>query len=262
MYERIDEISIKHLLITLLMGVILLLLTNFNVFSALYSNVFLITKNFQESSFAFFYNAKIDAEFLVNISDIKEKNKELEKENLNLRNQLLKSNQEYADCKLIEKQSTFNVDFKTIPVNIIKYHNTGYVNLNKGQKYNIKVNDIGVIENYFIGFVVESYEDYSILKLYSTPNMKTPVQVLETGDKGLLSVQADGTMKVNGLLNNHEIKEGQKIITAGTDGIVPRGLLIGEIEEVESSISDITKTVVVKNDLKLNNLYSIFILSK
>ncbi len=134
----------------------------------------------------------------------------------------------------------------------------------------------GVVENMaimssqgLIGLIKQTSAQYSTVKLLTTSKEQAKVSVLVLADEQqeLHAVLEDydveqGYYTVR-LLDSHiTVRKGAKIITSGLGNIIPKGLLIGTVEEIDDSLSTVTAIIRVKPATNFSDLTYVLAISK
>ena len=176
------------------------------------------------------------------IDEIKAENEKLKKENADLRTQLV----DYYDT-LTENARLWkfydlkkeNPQYSLVPSMVLRRDaNDDFYSftLDKGTTSDISVNDPVVSENGLVGWVREV--DANTCKVVTILSPQTSVGAIDnkTHDTGVVSGNAkycDKNLTTMTKLNaNHKIKKGHIITTTGISGLYPKGLIIGEVEEI------------------------------
>ena len=113
------------------------------------------------------------------------------------------------------------------------------ITLNKGEKDGIKTDMAVISYEGLIGKVVEVNKNTSKVKLLTNENKDISVAINivledETTTAGILENYdaENGRYNVQVFDTNVEIEKGMKILTSGTGGVFPSGILVGEVEDV------------------------------
>lgn len=112
----------------------------------------------------------------------------------------------------------------------------GTLLVDKGKSDSVKLGQVAIFDNVFVGLVSSQGEYLLKLKTPSSPNFKIPV-VVKSPDlkgisaRGLLSFQG-GKIILDRVLPQEKITEGDLVLTAGTED-APSDLLIGKITKLE-----------------------------
>ncbi len=199
------------------------------------------------------------------ISQIKEENEKLRKENAELRNQLVN----YYDTltentrlwKFYDLKKT-NPEYSLVPSVVLRRDaNSDFYSftLDKGSTSDISVNDPVVSQNGLIGWVSEV--DLNTCKVVTILSPQTSVGAIDnkTSDTGVVSGSAKycdkGLTTMSKLTTKHKVKAGDIITTTGIGGLYPKGLIIGEVTDVCYDTFNTSYYAVIKpyDDIKTIN---------
>lgn len=104
--------------------------------------------------------------------------------------------------------------------------------INKGSKDKVKVGMPVLYKDQVIGKIVRVDSFYSIVKTLYDPTFIIGVTIINTKDQGVIRGAYDH-MELAYLFSDHGIKEGDLVITSGTDENIPYGLKVGYISELK-----------------------------
>lgn len=132
--------------------------------------------------------------------------------------------------------------------------------INAGKNDGVKTGMVAVSDNLYLGKVSQVSEGMAKINLASLFEEKLPVKILPTvGERapaqGLLIGRGEGRMKVEQILAEEEVTQGDLVITNLEGG----SLLVGEIGEVAAVEGEVFKTAQVKRLFKPENLNTIFL---
>ena len=103
--------------------------------------------------------------------------------------------------------------------------------------------------NGLIGKIIEVGSNYSIVSLITgnSLNNRTSVSISDNNYYGILSGYdtCSGNLIVETVSKNSDIKIGDKVYTNGLGGIIPEGIYIGEVINIEKDNLDLS---IVLND--------------
>ncbi|MDU7242727.1 rod shape-determining protein MreC [Clostridium sp.] len=209
-------------------------------------------------------------DFFLNFSKIKEENKELTEENIDLENKLL----EYDKLKeendrlrevLNFKNSKNNYDY--LGCEIIGYSgesfSSGYV-IDKGENDGLKKDMIVISNKGLVGQVTSTGSNWAIVQSLINENIAVSVMVNSTREttgilKGYVTHSNQNLTKVTNLPIDSAIKEGDVIVTSGLGQIYPKEVRIGEVVSVETDEVKVMKTAIVKPFVDFNKLEELFV---
>lgn len=263
MYDNKAGLPTSTLIMGLVFSILMVLLFKIGVFDPIFPGFKNATESLQISNLAFFQKLEQDMNFFFNIDQVRKDNTSLKSENATLNDELTALKLKLQDYELISKQNQFNKEFVQEAVRITKFSdNQTEVYINKGLDNGIKVNDVAVLENNLLGIVTESSSNFAKVQLISNANSTVPVIIVETGSKGVAIGEKANTVEVKEIPNDKILQVNYAVVSAGTDGVVPYGLVLGKVTNVSSNPTAISQSVAIKSLVKFNDLNSIFILVK
>ncbi|MCI6693464.1 MULTISPECIES: rod shape-determining protein MreC [unclassified Clostridium] len=226
---------------------------------------------FQKVVYSISDKVKGTLDFFLNFSTVKGENKELTKENVELKNKLL----EYDKLKeendrlrevLNFKNSKDNYDY--IGTEIIGYSgesfSEGYI-IDKGENDGLKKDMVVISDKGLVGQVTSTGSNWAIVQSLLNENIAVSVMVNSTREttgilKGYVTRTNNGLTKVTNLPLDSEVKEGDVILTSGLGQIYPKEIRVGEVISVESDEIKVMKTAIVKPYVDFNKLEELFVI--
>lgn len=190
------------------------------------------------------------------MEDLRAENAALKEENAKLRQQLA----DYIDTKaenerlwqyydLKKKNSSYSI----VPANVIRRDtNDDFYSftLDIGSSDGVTVNAPVIGGSGLAGWVCQVDATTCKVKTILSPDTKATAQDKQSGDSGILSGTATLCDKnltaVGKLAENNTVKKGDMMVTAGTGGVYPAGLLIGEVQSIEFNRYDASRSAIVK----------------
>lgn len=209
-------------------------------------------------------------DFLLNFSEVKEENKELTKENIELENKLLEYN------KLKEENERFREVFKLteakdnytyVGTNIIGKSGGNFLNgyiIDKGENHGIIKDMVVISDKGLVGQVSSTGSNWSIVESLVSPNIAVSVMTDKIrGSVGILKGYKDkknnNIVEIENIPLDSTIKEGDVVMTSGLGEIYPKEVRIGEVISVETDNVKVMKTAKVKPYVDFDNLEELFI---
>lgn len=211
-------------------------------------------------------------DFFLNFSEVRDENKELKKENSELKSKLTenanleKENEELRSILDFKKQRD---NYNYIATNIIGYSGGGILDgfiVDKGKNDGIEKNMVVIAANGLVGQVSNAGSNWSIIQPIVNQNVKVSVKVESTSENtGILSGYIDKynnhLVKVTNLPLNSEVKEGDKIVTSGLGFLYPKEIIVGEVISVEEDKVNVMKSAIVQPAVDFNKLEELFIIA-
>jgi len=117
--------------------------------------------------------------------------------------------------------------------------------IDRGSAAGIDVDDAVVNANGLIGRVVLTTKDMSKVQLVTDNNSSVGVLIERTRRQGVLRGDGAGGAQLYDIPSLADVRPGDSIITAGIDGIYPKGIPVGVVVKAEKG-QDLFKTITVK----------------
>ncbi len=137
--------------------------------------------------------------------------------------------------------------------------------LNKGSSDGIEVNNAVIYSNYLIGVVTEVNPTSCVVRTVTDPSVNIASYEVRTGEIGYVSSSAEqslnGTCSLSGLDKSTSVSKGGIVCTSGTGGIFPKDLIIGTVETVEQSKTDLSAHAVLEPAVDSKDISSCFVIT-
>ena len=174
-----------------------------------------------------------------NYMDLKQENDRLRTENANARSRH-KSAYSPVESKLVRIQDSIYQQVyryqEARVVNSTFSKQQNFLTLNRGLKKGLAP-DMGVLgHNGVIGIVKQSSENYAVAMSILNTQLQFSVEIERTGHFGLYRWDTnDPTIaSVIDVAKHAPVQKGDQVITRGSGGVFPRGVVIGEVVDVIS----------------------------
>ena len=108
--------------------------------------------------------------------------------------------------------------------------------INRGAQDGLILGAPAVIQNSIVvGFVSQLFEETAVLQLLFSPQSTFPAEVIadEDSGKGLVQGRSYTSVEMITIPRDVEVKTGQQVVTATQEGLVPYGLVVGQIGETK-----------------------------
>lgn len=135
--------------------------------------------------------------------------------------------------------------------------------LDKGSDDGIKVGQTVLYKYNFIGEIKEVSPKKSKVLTGTDPDSKIAAYVANDSGKarGILSGQFGSEMLLDKILHHEPIQKGDLIYSEGTEGRIPRGLILGQVIEVLDRQNEVFKQAKAKAVFDVTNLDIVFIIT-
>lgn len=190
----------------------------------------------------------------------------LRQENKILRQRLSLYERKFEELKMLaaenERLKVFinfrkNIPYTTVPAQVIGRDPTNWSNslvIDKGLTGGVKVNKAALSTRGLVGRVIEAGKYSARVLLITDPNSKVGVLIQRNRQGGILLGRPDGRCKMVYIALDSDVKEGDKVITAGFGNVFPRDILVGEVIKVGKEPGRLYKYAIVRTAEDLSRL--------
>ncbi len=202
--------------------------------------------------------------FWSSISEIRNDNVKLTKENNALASELARFKQADSENAILREQLGLipKDKFSLIGGFVIGQDPQGsesWVIFDKGEKDGIVPGMAVIVSNgIIIGKVDEVYPTSSKINLLASSNSSVNVADVETGAKGIIRGEYGLGLVMDMVTQADVLNEGDTIVTTGLGSNIPRGLFVGKVKEVKVSQDKLFQRAVVVSRIKYSKLDVVF----
>ena len=140
----------------------------------------------------------------------------------------------------------------------------GSYTINKGTLSGIKTGDAVLYGNYIVGIISNAYPTHSVVKTILDPDFSVSAYEIVSNEisyvTGDAALAAHGKCKMANLAANASVSYGSIISTAGISGSIPKGLMIGTVEEIESELTSVSNYAVITPGVDVNSISNCLVL--
>ena len=206
--------------------------------------------------------------FFSNIKEIKNENQELANENLKLKYQLVelkeieKENEVFRRELELKNKTEFDLTASMI-IGLDLAGDTKTIYLDKGRKDGLAVGDPLIVESgILVGQISETNSKTSKAELILDKNIKINAEIQENQIKGIVEGKHGTSANMEMIPQTADLKKGQTVITSGLGGGLPRGLLIGYVEDYQVTVDQLFQTASLKLPVDFKNLRMVWVIKK
>ena len=131
--------------------------------------------------------------------------------------------------------------------------------IDRGSNAGIQVNDAIVNANGLIGRVVLTTKDMAKVQLIIDSNSSVGALVERTRRQGVLRGDGAGGAQLYDVPSLADVQPGDNVLTAGIDGIYPKGIPVGVVQKAEKG-QDLFKSIVVKASVDFGSIEEAIVL--
>ena len=181
-------------------------------------------------------------------------------ENLKTQNELYK---EFLELK------EENKDFKFVEASVIGRDSADIYKsftISKGLINGVKKGNAVLYGKYIIGVIDKAYPDYSVVKTVLDADFNVSAYEILSNEisyvTGNAKLAKNGKCKMANLSSSTDISYGSIVCTAGISTSVPKGLLIGTVDEIADEATDISSYAVITPGVDIDDVASCFVLTE
>jgi len=139
-----------------------------------------------------------------------------------------------------------------------------YLKIDKGFKDGVKESQAVVFKDNFLGKVIKVTEKTSSVELLTDPDSKlSAFSINKNGKaKGILAGQFGSEILMDKILHEESIEKGDLVYSEGTEGFLPRGLILGSVVEVLEKETQIFKQAKIKPVFDIRDLELVFLMQE
>lgn len=157
--------------------------------------------------------------------------------------------------------------FRLIPAHILSRENATWWSscvIDRGSLDGIAADMAVVTENGLVGKVTSVSRNVAVILLISDESLRVSVAIEGTQEQGIVSGTRSSSnylpeLRIRFLSKTAGINPGMKVLTAGTGGVFPSGVLVGTVKDF--SVRELEGVAVVQPSVDLASVRDVFIVS-
>lgn len=176
-------------------------------------------------------------------------------ENASIRRKLAENESLLAQTQSLDPQ-TYNL-VSSRPIGLSRY-----LKIDKGEKDGLKAGQAVIFKENFIGQIFELDQKGASVRLPTDPDSKIAAFSIgkEGRAKGILIGQFGLEMLLDKILHDEKIEIGDLVYSEGTEGYLPRGLVLGRVNEVLENKNEIFKQAKIEPIFDIRDLELVFVI--
>ena len=107
------------------------------------------------------------------------------------------------------------------------------VRISSGERQGVLQGMSVVTPDGIVGQVIRTTGGYADVALVTDPQSRVGVRVQRSRARGTAAGTGNGPLKLENMLRTEDVENGDLIITSGTDGVYPPGLVVGRVANLE-----------------------------
>jgi rod shape-determining protein MreC len=198
------------------------------------------------------------------VRNLAKDNAQLAEENANLRRRLAEDAEIRRDNQLLRKQLGLDVAGAPAEVaaEVIAFQPDSYrqfVTINKGSKAGLKTGMAVLSQGMVMGTIADVQTNTARVMLVTDPEFSLTAKDQDTNATGIVRGRLGSGLVIDDVAQSDSVKAGDTVTTSGLGGVVPAGLLIGQLESVNTRANAVFQSGDVQTSLKVNSLRFAFV---
>lgn len=208
---------------------------------------------------------------LVNARENAEENERLKEQIADLNRQMIDyeslkdQNEQLKEAAQIKE---LNEDFELMPAQVVSRDSAdraGSFIIDRGSLHGIEKNDPVITSAGLVGIVTDVGPVSARVKTILSPEIDVSAIELNTEQLGVVSgdytLSQNGKTKLSILSEEVQMTKGGMIITAGSSGLYPKGIAVGEIESIETEAHGITRYAVIRPYVDIESVSTVQVIT-
>lgn len=137
-----------------------------------------------------------------------------------------------------------------------------YLKIDKGSDHGIKAGQAVVFKDNYIGKIINiSPQSANVQLLYDPDSKVAAFSVgLERRSRGIVIGQFATDIVMDKILHEEKVEVGDLVYSEGTEGFLPRGLVLGRVTQVLEQPNEVFKQAKVKPIFEIRDLEVVFVI--
>lgn len=155
-------------------------------------------------------------------------------------------------------------DYKGITATVIGLSPNSWdqvITLDKGIRDGVAINMPVLGPHGLLGQVIEVGPSFSRVRLTTDQRSGVAALVQHSREPGIVKGSISGVLSLDFVSTEAEIKQGDVILTSGTGGIYPKGIVIGTVIEVPREVNQLYKAVTLNPANEMSTVERVLILT-
>jgi len=204
---------------------------------------------------------------LGSIRDLEARNEELEKEVMKLHVNKGEIKALARENKVLREQLDFveTREEKMIPSFVIDRDPSDFFvsfGIDRGRKSGVAKNmPVVISDGVLVGQIYEADEYTATILPTVDARSSINAEVVNSGARGIVSGEHNLALIMDMIPQNQAVKKGDLVVTSGLGQLFPKGLLLGEVEEVSNSDNALFQKASIKPLFNFQDLRIIFVIT-
>jgi len=138
------------------------------------------------------------------------------------------------------------------------------ISIDKGEKHGIQKDMAVVTDKGLVGYILSTTYNTSKVMLITDERSSVSAMIQRTRDNGIVKGTIDpapsGFLKMVFLPHDANLVKGDVVISSGLGGLIPKGIVIGEVEETNKESYELMQYAIIKPSVDFLKLERVFVI--
>ncbi len=112
-----------------------------------------------------------------------------------------------------------------------------------------------------VGRIARTSPNLSYVQLINDPASRVSAMLQQSRITGIVEGSDEGTLVMTNILPDESVDVGETIITSSIGGMLPRGLILGQVEEISYQESELFQSAVVRPAVDFRRLETVLVIT-
>jgi rod shape-determining protein MreC len=113
-----------------------------------------------------------------------------------------------------------------------------------------------------VGRIARTSPTLSHVQLINDPESRVAAMLQQSRVTGIIEGSEEGVLVMTNILPDEQVDEGDTIITSSIGGLLPRGLILGQVESVRYQESDLFQQAAIRSAVDFRRLETVLVVTQ
>ncbi len=113
-----------------------------------------------------------------------------------------------------------------------------------------------------VGRIARTSPNLSYVQLVNDPQSRVAAMLQQSRVTGIVEGSDEGVLLMTNILPDEQVAEGETIITSSIGGLLPRGLILGQVESISYQESDLFQQAAVRSAVDFRHIETVLVITE
>jgi len=198
------------------------------------------------------------------IQSLAAQNQQLEVQNRELKTRLAADAETQRDNITLRRQLGLDQvsGFTEVGAEVVSYEPDSYrqfITIDKGSKAGLQTGMAVTSDGVLVGLLSDVKADSAKIVLVTDPEFRLVSRDQDTGALGVLQGKLGSGLDMGKIDQTDKVAPGDTVVSSGLGGLVPAGILVGEVQSVNQHVNAVFQSAQVSTDFSAGRLRFVFV---